>query len=134
MHLVNNVHPVFPIGRQVAHIVPQVADGIHAVVGGGVNLQNIQVILLAQRLAGLAMAAGFAVHRRGTVDGPGKDARNGRLARPTRPGKKVGMSNPSAGHLIGQRADDGLLPHHLIKALGPVGAVKRLVGHCIPPR
>ena len=43
------------------------------------------------------------------------------------------MPNPSTGYLVSQRADDSLLSHHLIKALGPVGAVKRLIGHNISP-
>ncbi len=42
MHLVDNVHPLFYIGRGVDGFVPQGAHLVDAVVGGGVQLQHIQ--------------------------------------------------------------------------------------------
>ena len=39
------------------------------------------------------------------------------------------MANPAGLHLVAQRADDGLLTHHLCKAGGTVFAIERLVTH-----
>ena len=41
MHLVDNVDPVLAAGGGVVDLLPQVADIVYAVVGGGVDLYHI---------------------------------------------------------------------------------------------
>ncbi|MPN45953.1 hypothetical protein SDC9_193532 [bioreactor metagenome] len=41
VNFVHNINPFFYVGGGVNRLVPQSADLIHAVVGGGVQLQNI---------------------------------------------------------------------------------------------
>src|SRR5699024_4807810 len=90
--LVDDVHPVAHRRRGVDGLVPQGPDVVHAVVGGGVQLQNVQQAPAVDALAGRALAAGVPVCRVLAVHRLGQDLGAGGLARAAGAGKEVGVA------------------------------------------
>ena len=117
------IHPLFYLRGRVARLVTQVADIVHAVVGGRVDLGHIQYGPVQYPPAGRAFVARVAVDRIFAVDRPGKDFCAGRLARASRTGKQVGMAQPSGLELRAERIRDMLLPNYVRECLRPPLAV-----------
>lgn len=81
VHLVNDVHLVMSDLRRNAHLVHQLSDILHRVVGCSVQLENVQGTLLVECAAGLTVVAGFSVCLKvQAVDGLGQNARASGLA------------------------------------------------------
>ena len=134
MHLVYNIYLITAEAGGVDGLVSQVPDIVHAVVGGGVHLGHIQHAALVDAPADLALATGVAVFGRvGAVDGLGKNFGAGGLAGAPGAGEQVGVADMAGAHLVAQGGDDGGLAHHVLKAAGPVFAVKRAVQRPISP-
>ena len=127
MHLVDNVYAVLSLRWRILHLVPDLADIIHAVIGGRVDLQDVQVVLLGERLAGRTDPAGLAVLRIFTVDGPREDARGRGLARPARAVEQIGVRDAAGLDLVLERLHDRPLAHHVAEAVRAKGAVQRRV-------
>ena len=119
MNLVHNIHPLADSRRGIYRLVPQGADLIHAIVGGGVQLQHIQDGTVFDPQAGRALIAGVPIYRMLTVHRPGQDLGAGGLSRSTGTSKKIGMGKPACFHLAFQRIGDMGLANHIIKGTGP---------------
>ena len=127
VHLIHNIHPLAHCRRGVYRLVPQGAHLVHAVIGGGVQLQHIQDGAALNAQAGRTLVAGIAVHRVFTVHRPGQDLGAGGLSRSPGAGKQVGVAQPAGGHLALERVGDMGLAHHIVKGAGPPFAVQGLI-------
>ena len=123
VHLVHDVHPLAHGGGGVHRLVPEGADLVHAVVGGGVQLQHVQDGAVLNAQTGGTLVAGVAVHRVLAVHRPGQNLGAGGLAGAPGAGKEVGVGQPPGGHLALEGLGDVVLPHHVVKGAGPPLAV-----------
>ena len=127
MDLVHDVDPFFHVGRGVDGLVPQGPDLIHAVVGGGVQLQNVQKAAAFQPQTAGTLTAGVAVYRVLTVDCLGQDFGAGGLAGAPGTGEQIGVGGTALRHLFFQGLSDVFLTDDVGKHLGPPFAVQRLI-------
>ena len=127
VHLVDDVNALFHARGGKHGLLPQRADVLHAVVGGGVDLHHVEDAALVDAAAGGALAAGVAVHGVQAVDGLGQYLGAGGLARPARAHEKIGVRQPARGHLGLERFRYVFLPADLVKGARPVFAVKCLI-------
>ena len=127
MDLVHDIDPLFYVGRGVDGLVPQCTDLIHAVVGGGVQLQNVQKAAAFQPQTAGTLTAGVAVYRVLTVDGLGQNFGAGGLAGTSCAGEQIGVGGTALCHLLFQGLGDVLLTDDVGKHLGPPLAVQRLI-------
>ena len=127
VHLVDDVYLISAAGGGVGGLVPQVADVVHAVVGGGVHLHHVQDGAVVDALADGACPAGVAAVGVEAVDRLGEDFGAGGFACAPHPGEQVGVAHPPGGHLVFQRRHGGALAHHVLKPLGPPFAVERSI-------
>ena len=98
VHLIDDEDAVTAGLRRDTHLLGQVADVVHAVVGGGIQLVDVVRALLVERLARRALVAGLTLGRRVlAIDSLGKDAGTRRFAHTSRTAKEVGMSQTAAG-------------------------------------
>ena len=127
VHLVHDVYPLFHVGRGVNGLVPQSADLIHAVVGGGVQLQNVQKAAVFNAETAGTLTAGVAVYRVLAVHRLGQNFGAGSLAGAPGAGKEIGVGGAALRHLLFQRLGDVLLSDNVGEHLGPPFAVQRLI-------
>ncbi len=127
VHLVDDIDLVLAHGGQVGGLIPQVADVIHAVVGGSVDLGNIQHAAVVHAFADDAHTAGIGAGSIQAVDRLGKDLGAGGLAGAPGAGEQVGMADAPGGDLVLQCRNDGLLADYIGKTLGTPFAVQRAV-------
>ena len=132
VHLVDDIDPAGDLRGGVDRVVPEDAHLVDAVVGCRVDLQHVQAASRIDGTAGGAVAAGASVLEVGAVEGFGQDLGAGGLAGASRAGEEVGMADFPGFELGSQRLGDGGLPHHVVKGLGSILPVKRLV-HPAPP-
>ena len=133
VHLVDDVDLVAPHGGRILDLLAQVANLVHAVVGGRVDLHHVQVVLPRQLAAGLAFAAGLAVLVVQAVDRPGQHLGGTGLAGAAAAAEQVGVRYAAAGDLVDQRGHDPVLTHDVGKALRPPLAIQRLIAHARTP-
>ena len=107
----------------------QVADGVDAVVGGGVELVHVVAGAALDGQARLALATGLAVDHVLAVQDLGEDAGGGGLAGAAWPGEQVGLALAPLAHGVAERLDDMVLPLQLAEAPRPVAAVEGLGRH-----
>ena len=129
VYLVDDVDLVFGHRRGVLDLFAQIADLVHAVVGGGVDLDDVHAVFLLQLQAHIAFSAGVAVHGMQAVDGAGKHLGRGGLARAARAAEQIGVGHAPGLHLMAQRFYHGVLPDDLRKRLRPPCAVQCLIAH-----
>ena len=127
MDFIDDVDLKLALGRRKIDFVAQVAHIIHAGVGCGVNLDQVEKIALIDTLAVLAVVAGapgrvFVQ----AVDRLGQQARHGRLASAARPGKEVSMPHPVGTDGILESLNDMFLSNHLVPQAGPPFSIKCL--------
>ena len=133
MNLVNDVHLVGAFAGGVCGFIPNVPDVVHTVVGGGINLHNVQNAAVFNAAADVALAAGVAAFLMGAVDRLGEDFGAGGFAGAAGAGKQICVPDAAGGHLILQSGDDGLLANNILKAGGPPFTIKRTVQNKRPP-
>ena len=121
--LVDDVDPLFDAGGGEDGLVAQGADVVHAVVGGGVYLHNVEHRAVVDAAAGGALTAGVAVYGVLAVHGLGEYLGAAGLARAARAYKEVGMRKAAGGDLGLQRLCDLLLTADLVKGAGAVFAI-----------
>ena len=133
MHLVDDIHLILAGAGGIGGLVPQVADIVHAVVGGCVHLHHVQQTAIVDALADLALPAGVAIYWMQAVDRLGKNFGAGGLAGAAHAGKQIRMAHAPCGDLVFQGGHDGTLPHHILKPLGSPFAVKRTIHGDLSP-
>ena len=118
VYLVNDIDLIFPLCRRIFHFLANLADVVHAVVGGCVNLNYVHASPCQNILTNGTLVAGLAV-RRGVraVDGSGKNLRRRGFPRAPCAAKQIRMGHAPRFHLIFQRSDDMLLPDDALKRL-----------------
>ncbi len=108
------------LGRD-AHLLHEVADVIHRVVGGGVQLVDVERGIVVESPAGLALVTGFHVLRGvEAVDGLGHDTGAGRLAHATRAAEQESLRQGVVLDGVFQRRGDGLLTNNRVEGRGAV--------------
>ena len=128
MHLVHDIHPLADLGGGIHRVVPQVPDVVHAVVGGGIDFQHIHTGTGVNGPAGLALVAGIAVVRVEAVHRLCQNLSAAGLAGAPGAGKKVGMAELSGDDLGFQRLGHRQLAGHIVKGLGAIFTIQRLIG------
>ena len=134
VYFVDDIYLIIAGAGGVGGFVPQVADIVHTVVGGGVHLHHVQNAAVVDAAADLAFAAGVALLGAETVDRLGKDFGAGGFAGAPDAGEQIGVAHPPGGDLMLQRGHHGPLAHHILKPLGPPLAIERTVHRSnLPP-
>ena len=132
VHFVDQVH-LHPAARgHVLGVVDQVTDIVHAGVGGGVDLQQVDEPAGVDVQARVALPAGIGGRALLAIERFGEDPRDRGLAHPAGAGKQEGMMDPAAVERVGQRPHHVLLPHQFGEALGPPLAGENEIGHRLP--
>jgi hypothetical protein len=110
----------------VACGVAEFANVFDAAVGGGVDLDDVDGVALADFDAGVASVAGLGGGALGRTDDVaaverrGKDARDGRLADAAMAGEDVAVGDAVLRECVEQRAGDVVLPDDVGEELGAV--------------
>ena len=129
MHLVDDIHLVFSFRRGIGHLVHDLADVVHAVVGSRVDLDHIHAGSRRYGPAASALPAGRAVNRVLAVDGFRKNLRYGCLSGSSCPAEQIGVSDPFRPDLILQRRNNVVLPFHVLKTFRAKFTVKSCIRH-----
>ena len=128
LHLVDDEDLAAQVGRTRVDARDELAHVVDLVVGGGVQLDDVERPTLADGGAARAGIAGLAVAEVGAVDGLGHDPRHGRLARPAGAHEEEAMADPVQAHGVAERLDDRALADHLAERLGTEAPIERLPG------
>ena len=132
VHLVDDIYLIGAGAGGIGGLIPQVADVVHAVVGGGVDLYHVQNGAVVDALADLADAAGIRAGFVLAVYCLGKNLGAGGLAGAPGTGEQIGMAHTAGGDLVFQGRHDALLAHHVLEGAGPPFAVKRPIHPAVP--
>ena len=132
MHLVDDIYLIGALAGRISRFIAQIADVIHAIVGGCVNLHHVHDAAIVDAFANLAFTAGVCPGAVRAVDRLGKNFGAGGFACAARAGEQIGMAHLIVCNLVLQRGSDARLAHHIRKRLGPPFAVQRAV-HKAPP-
>ena len=97
VHLVDDIDLELAMLGRILDRLAQVANFIHAIVGGSVDFHHVHGFLCQQTAAALALSARIAVDRLLTVDGAGHDLRGGRFTRAAAATKQISMGNAAGG-------------------------------------
>ena len=114
MHFVDDVDFIAAGNGRILHLFPQIAHLVDAVVGGGVDLGDVEIGRVGERLARFALAAGRAAYGMLAVDGARENFGGARLSRAARPAKEVRVPHAPRFYLIRQNFDDMFLPHQFV--------------------
>ena len=123
MNLVYNIDFIPSADGRILHVFHYLAYLIYAVVGCGVQLDDIYVSAAGQSVAYRAAAARRAVAGLKTVYRAGEYARARRFACSAAAGKQISMRNAIRFYLIDKRAGNMLLSYDVRKNRGTVFSV-----------
>ena len=123
MNLVHDIDFVLTGNGRILHVFHDFANLIHAVVGGGVQLHDIDVVVARKSKTSLAFAAGRAVHGIKTVYGAGEYARAGGFTGTAAARKQISVRNVSRFYLVYKRARNMLLLYDVPENFGAVFSV-----------
>jgi len=116
-------------GGQV-DLVGEEAYVVYAIVGGGVQFNQVEGSAFGEASARGALPAGVAVRCEPfAVDGFSQDAGTGGLAYASRPKKQIRRSQLAMSKGIAKGLYDKGLTHHLGKGARPILASRRLMPH-----
>jgi hypothetical protein len=118
MDFVEDHHLVAVAGRAVLQALGQLADLLDLGVGGGVDLDDVEVPAAGDLDAGGALVAGIGRRPPFTVEGLGEDAGGGGLADAADPGEEIGLSDPPLAQRVAQSGHDRLLADETGEVLG----------------
>ena len=111
MHLVNDVDLEFALRWRIFDFLTDFADIFDAVVGSGVNFNDVDASACQNIPADVAFVAGFALRgQAGTVDCAGEYFGGGGFACAARAAEQIGMGGAARFHLVFQCPHDMLLP------------------------
>ena len=105
-----------------------VADLVDLGVGGGVDLEDVDVAALRDLDAGVADAAGIGGRTLLAVQAAREDARRRRLADAARAGEDERLGDAAGGNRVAQRLRDAALADDVVEALRPPFPSKDLIG------
>ena len=129
VHFVDHVDLVTRPGRRVLRGVEQLAHLVHAGVGRGIDLEQVDEAAGIDLRAGAALPAGLRGHALLAVQAFRQNARQRRLAHATGPGEEVGVMQALLLQRVGQRPHDVLLPNEAGEVARPPLAGEHLIGH-----
>src|SRR6185436_13710931 len=117
--------------RVVARALPQLADLLHPVVGGPVDLLHVERRPRRDLEARGALAAGIGCRALSlaAVEGLGQDAGGRCLAHSPGPGEEERMADAAGAKSVLQGAHRSGLSHDLVEGLGPPFPRENQVGH-----
>ena len=121
--LVDDIHPVLCHRWGEVGLVPQVADVVHPVVAGGVNLHHIQDRAVLNPPADVAHPTGVPPRLVGAVDRFGQDFGTGGFAGSPAAGEQIGMGRLTPRDLVFEGGGDMLLPDDIFKGFGAVFSI-----------
>ena len=128
--LVQHVH-LGLAGRAHRHPGDEVADIVHLVVGGGVELDQVVGGVVGDVETRLAATTGLAVGTQiGAVEGFGQDAGGAGLAGASWAAEQVGMADAPLLDRILKGSDHRFLPAQFGEATRSVASIQCLEGHC----
>ncbi|EPJ36854.1 putative DNA polymerase III subunit gamma/tau [Streptomyces afghaniensis 772] len=124
--LVDDVDLVPAAGRSEEGLLAQVTGVVHATVGSGVDLDDVDGTGSVARevLTGLALTARRGRRALLAVQTPRQDPGTGRLATAARPAEQVRVVDPVVAQRLLQRVGDVLLPDDLGEGLRAIAAVQ----------
>ena len=114
-------------GTRLFIVCPAIASVVDAAVRGRVNLDDVEVLALADRDALLARATGLSGRTLLAVDHLGQDPGGRGLAGSARSAEQERVGETPLANRAGERPHDVVLPEDLVRALGAVLPVERLV-------
>ena len=117
--LVDDVYPVAPLGRPVAHPVAHVPYVVDAAVARRVDLEEVHRPAFVDRGARRALVVGLPILWAEAVQRLGEDARSAGLARAAGAAEQVGVGRPPLVDRVAEGARDHLLPDDLVEPGGP---------------
>ena len=94
VHLVNDVYAVFAFCGRIAHLIPDLSDIIHAIIGRGVNLYHVHRRSGKNCPASRTFVAGIPIHRMFAVHCPGKNFSHCSFAGPPCSAEQVRVADP----------------------------------------
>ena len=127
MDFINDVDFVFALRRREVDLVAQLPHIINAIVGGRVDLDQVNEAVLADGAAVVALVAGtlgFVFVQ--AVDGFRQQAREGGLARPARTGEQVRVTDAIRRDGIAERLQHMLLADNFGPSLRAVFSIECL--------
>ena len=126
--LVQDVDLVAARDRGVGHLLPQIANVVDRVVGGGVHLDHVQRGRARDRDARVAHPARRDRRSLLAVQAGGEDLGRTRLPGPPRADEQVGMMDLATLHGVGERAHDLLLTDDVGEGARAVAAIEGRTG------
>ncbi len=134
VHLVDDVDLVLRQRRRVLDLLAQIANLVHAVVAGRVDLHHVHAVFGLKGAADLAFAAGVAVLGIQAVDGLGEHLGGAGLAGSAGAAEQIGVGDAAGGHLAAKRLGDGVLTADFGKRSRTPRPVKHLIAQeSVPP-
>ncbi len=127
--MVTGIRPASVVARMKITFVNNVSNIIDAVVGSGVDFNDIHGSSVCDIPADTALTAGVPVFGVFTVDRPRQDLGRGCLSGAPCPRKEVGVLKTIRYDLIAQGTYDRILTFDLIENPGPCLAIESDIGH-----
>jgi hypothetical protein len=118
MYFVDDINAFFYVDRRKNGFLPQGPDVVDAVVGGRVQLQDVQDVAVIYPKTARAFVAGVAVLWLQAIDGFGQDFRARGLAGTARADEKVGVRQAARRHLRFERIGHMGLADDVVKCSG----------------
>ena len=129
MHLVDDIDLVLPFRGGVGHLLPDLADIVHAVIGSGVDLYHIHGSACRDRAAGRAGPTGISIHRMLTVYRLRENLGHRGLSGSSGAAEQIGMADPIRLYLVFQCSHNMILSSDFSKLGGPELSVEGHIRH-----
>ncbi len=133
VHLVDDVHLDAQLSRGEGHPFEHGANIIHAAVGGGVELEDVEGAAGDDAFTGRALPTGRGCGTMLAVKCHGKHERGAGLPGAAGPTEQVGVSGPAGLDRVGQGLGDVSLADDLGEVPRAIFAVEGKVGHAPVP-
>jgi hypothetical protein len=122
MDFVDDIDFVVSFDWGVSHFLNEITDLVNAIIGSGVDLNDVWVIAVSDFLTVLAMVALMA-KAFFAVEGFGEKSRHGGFASSTRAGEKISVGHLSGREGVLERAHNWFLASDLFESLRAVSEI-----------
>ena len=122
MDFVDDIDFVVSFDWGVSHFLNEITDLVNAIIGSGVDLNDVWVIAIGDFLAVLALVALMA-KAFFAVEGFGEKSRHGGFASSTRAGEKISVGHLSGREGVLERAHNRFLASDLFESLRAVSEI-----------